>query len=72
MVYFPQLGMLSDLLAITMSYNIIIGYLICVPMLEEWKDDTGIRGLDGWTFQVSVDHLLYICSSFIAIQFSSE
>ena len=68
MVYFPQLGnAFLSLLAITLSYFIIItiGYLICVPMLEEWQNDVGIQGLDGWTFQVSVDHLLFIRSYFI-------
>ena len=52
-------------MATTLSYFIIIGYLICVPMLEEWQNDIGIQGLDGWTFQVSVDQLLVNCSSFI-------
>lgn len=59
-VYFPQLGRASDpVLAIAIFY-IIIGYLICVPMLEEWKNDIGIEGLDGWTFQVSTDHAIYL------------
>jgi len=29
------------------------GYLICVPMLDEWRTEEGIQPLDGWTFQVS-------------------
>jgi len=44
---------------------LLIVYLICMPMLEEWKEDAGIWGLDGWTFQVSVDHLLHIRSLLI-------
>ena len=58
--------MIRPLLAITLShFIIIIGYLICVPMLEEWQNDLGIQGLDGWTFQVSVYYLLFIRTSFI-------
>ena len=30
----------------------MIGFLVCVPMLEEWKSGDGIEVLDGWTFQV--------------------
>ncbi|KAL1744418.1 DNA mismatch repair protein MutS [Schizophyllum fasciatum] len=37
------------------SLNVVyfpqLGFLVCVPMLEEWKDEQGIRALDGWTFQ---------------------
>jgi len=29
------------------------GFLICVPMLDEWRMEGGIQPLDGWTFQVS-------------------
>jgi hypothetical protein len=29
------------------------GFLVCVPMLEEWKSGDGIQVIDGWTFQVS-------------------
>ena len=47
------------------SLNVVyfpqLGYLICVPMLDEWQNDQGIQGLDGWTFQVSrlMSFLLY-------------
>ncbi|KAH9841446.1 DNA mismatch repair protein MutS [Rhodofomes roseus] len=38
------------------SLNVVyfpqLGFLICVPMLEEWKTDAGVQVLDGWTFQV--------------------
>jgi hypothetical protein len=29
-----------------------LGFLICVPMLEEWKTPEGIKVVDGWGFQV--------------------
>ncbi|KAJ6605673.1 DNA mismatch repair protein MutS [Mycena sp. CBHHK59/15] len=39
------------------SLNIVyfpqLGFLICVPMLEEWKTPEGIKVIDGWSFQVS-------------------
>ena len=58
-VYFPQLGRAtiarSDIPNITPS----TGFLICIPMLEEWSDGGQIDDLDGWTFQVrDVYHLL--------------
>ncbi|KAI0061404.1 hypothetical protein BV25DRAFT_1870738 [Artomyces pyxidatus] len=28
-----------------------LGFLVCVPMLDEWKSGQGIQVLDGWTFQ---------------------
>ncbi|KAJ6559109.1 DNA mismatch repair protein MutS [Mycena vulgaris] len=38
------------------SLNIVyfpqLGFLICVPMLEEWKTPEGIKVIDGWSFQV--------------------
>lgn len=38
------------------SLNVVyfpqLGFLVCVPMLEEWKSGDGIEVLDGWTFQV--------------------
>lgn len=37
------------------SLNVVyfpqLGFLICVPMLEEWQDG-GIVVLEGWNFQV--------------------
>ena len=30
----------------------LIGFLICIPMLEEWSNEGQINDLDGWTFQV--------------------
>jgi len=51
-VYFPQLGgsMAThlDVLDITQP----AGFLICIPMLEEWSHEGRINDLDGWTFQV--------------------
>ncbi|KAL1760365.1 DNA mismatch repair protein MutS [Schizophyllum commune] len=39
------------------SLNVVyfpqLGFLVCVPMLEEWKDEQGIQVMDGWTFQAS-------------------
>ncbi|KAI0052711.1 hypothetical protein FA95DRAFT_1664395 [Auriscalpium vulgare] len=39
------------------SLNVVyfpqLGFLVCVPMLEEWKSGDGIQVLDGWTFQAS-------------------
>ncbi|KAH8998418.1 muts domain V-domain-containing protein [Lactarius akahatsu] len=38
------------------SLNVVyfpqLGFLVCVPMLEEWRSGDGIEVLDGWTFQV--------------------
>ncbi|KAI0789758.1 DNA mismatch repair protein MutS [Abortiporus biennis] len=48
------------------SLNVVyfpqLGYLICVPMLEEWKTDAGITVLDGWTFQFSSESHAYFKS----------
>ncbi|KAI0260251.1 DNA mismatch repair protein MutS [Gloeopeniophorella convolvens] len=39
------------------SLNVVyfpqLGFLICVPMLEEWRSGDGIEVLEGWTFQWS-------------------
>lgn len=29
------------------------GFLITVPMREEWETEAGIKVLDGWNFQVN-------------------
>ncbi|KIK45627.1 hypothetical protein CY34DRAFT_22463 [Suillus luteus UH-Slu-Lm8-n1] len=40
----------------TASLNVVyfpqLGFLICVPMQEEWRSEEGIKVLDGWSFQV--------------------
>ncbi|KZV73807.1 hypothetical protein PENSPDRAFT_648571 [Peniophora sp. CONT] len=36
-----------------------LGYLICVPMLDEWKTESGIKVLEGWTFQFSSESHVY-------------
>ncbi|KAG1881991.1 DNA mismatch repair protein MutS [Suillus tomentosus] len=40
----------------TASLNVVyfpqLGFLICVPMQEEWTTEGGIEVLDGWSFQV--------------------
>lgn len=37
-----------------------------MPMLEEWKTDTGVQVLEGWSFQAcsnthETDQLIHIC-----------
>lgn len=32
--------------------GLFAGFLIAVPMLEEWKSEAGIQVFEGWTFQV--------------------
>lgn len=55
-VYFPQLGksMTYGRHGDTMadSTTTVIGFLVCVPMRDEWEGPGGIPVLDGWTFQV--------------------
>ncbi|OBZ71456.1 Prohibitin-2 [Grifola frondosa] len=48
------------------SLNVVyfpqLGFLICVPMLEEWKTDAGVTVLEGWTFQFSSESHVYFKS----------
>ncbi|KAL1682284.1 DNA mismatch repair protein MutS [Schizophyllum commune] len=48
------------------SLNVVyfpqLGFLVCVPMLEEWKDEQGIQVMDGWTFQFSSETHVYFKS----------
>ncbi|KZT11913.1 uncharacterized protein LAESUDRAFT_670086 [Laetiporus sulphureus 93-53] len=48
------------------SLNVVyfpqLGFLICVPMLEEWKTDAGITVLEGWSFQFSSESHVYFKS----------
>ncbi|KAJ7935731.1 DNA mismatch repair protein MutS [Mycena leptocephala] len=48
------------------SLNIVyfpqLGFLICVPMLEEWKTPEGIKVIDGWSFQFSSESHVYFKS----------
>ncbi|KAF9783468.1 muts domain V-domain-containing protein [Thelephora terrestris] len=39
-----------------------LGFLICVPMLEEWSSRGQINDLDGWTFQFSSEAHVYFKS----------
>ena len=50
-------------------YSYKAGFLVCVPMLEEWRSGDGIEVLDGWTFQV---YLLFtnLVLDFIYIAYS--
>lgn len=49
-VYFPQLGEIVIKLTSLLT-EIYSGFLICVPMLDEWRTDEGVHALDDWTFQ---------------------
>ncbi|KAJ7459929.1 DNA mismatch repair protein MutS [Mycena latifolia] len=48
------------------SLNIVyfpqLGFLICIPMLEEWKTPDGINVIDGWSFQFSSESHVYFKS----------
>ncbi|KIY45215.1 hypothetical protein FISHEDRAFT_67145 [Fistulina hepatica ATCC 64428] len=48
------------------SLNVVyfpqLGFLVCTPMLDEWRTEKGIQVLDGWTFQVSL--VLFIAYDF--------
>ncbi|KAI5896843.1 uncharacterized protein SCHCODRAFT_02725125 [Schizophyllum commune H4-8] len=48
------------------SLNVVyfpqLGFLVCVPMLEDWKDEQGIQVMDGWTFQFSSETHVYFKS----------
>ncbi|KAL1699469.1 DNA mismatch repair protein MutS [Schizophyllum commune] len=48
------------------SLNVVyfpqLGFLVCVPMLAEWKDEQGIQVMDGWTFQFSSETHVYFKS----------
>ena len=51
-VYFPQLGRTCH--ALGMCVERLLGFLICVPMLDEWRTEAGIQTINGWSFQVRV------------------
>ncbi|KAI6129695.1 muts domain V-domain-containing protein [Pisolithus croceorrhizus] len=48
------------------SLNVVyfpqLGFLITVPMLEEWASDAGIKVLEGWSFQFSSESHVYFKS----------
>lgn len=48
------------------SLNVVyfpqLGFLITVPMLEEWTSDAGIKVLEGWSFQFSSESHVYFKS----------
>jgi DNA mismatch repair protein MSH5 len=52
-VYFPQLGTCFPLddIALFEEYT-CIGFLICIPLREEWRGDDGVQLLPDWSFQV--------------------
>ncbi|KAI8986224.1 DNA mismatch repair protein MutS [Trametes punicea] len=43
----------------TSSLNVVyfpqLGFLVCVPMQDDWHGEGGIKVLDGWTFQAHMD-----------------
>ncbi|KAH9846354.1 muts domain V-domain-containing protein [Lenzites betulinus] len=46
----------------TSSLNVVyfpqLGFLVCVPMQDEWLGEEGISVLDGWSFQFSSEYVL--------------
>ncbi|PPR05412.1 hypothetical protein CVT24_008026 [Panaeolus cyanescens] len=48
------------------SLNVVyfpqLGYLISVPMMEEWRNEEGIQPLPGWSFQFASDAHVYFKS----------
>lgn len=48
------------------SLNIVyfpqLGFLICVPMRDEWQSEDGIQVIDGWSFQFSSEQHVYFKS----------
>ncbi|OSD07423.1 hypothetical protein PYCCODRAFT_1463684 [Trametes coccinea BRFM310] len=48
------------------SLNVVyfpqLGFLVCVPMQDEWHGEAGIKVLDGWTFQFSSEFHVYFKS----------
>ncbi|KAL1950078.1 hypothetical protein VTO73DRAFT_5200 [Trametes versicolor] len=48
------------------SLNVVyfpqLGFLVCVPMQDEWRGDAGITVLDGWSFQFCSDSHVYFKS----------
>ncbi|KAJ3811875.1 DNA mismatch repair protein MutS [Lentinula aff. lateritia] len=48
------------------SLNIVyfpqLGFLICVPMQEEWRTEVGVQVIDGWSFQVIENHIVRLIS----------
>ncbi|KAJ3802460.1 muts domain V-domain-containing protein [Lentinula aff. detonsa] len=48
------------------SLNIVyfpqLGFLICVPMREEWRSEVGVQVIDGWSFQFSSELHVYFKS----------
>ncbi|KAG2033757.1 muts domain V-domain-containing protein [Suillus americanus] len=62
-VYFPQLGdAFSNLAEAYIQWFPSAGFLICVPMQEEWRSEEGIKVLNGWSFQFSSDAHVYFKS----------
>ncbi|KAI0755181.1 DNA mismatch repair protein MutS [Daedaleopsis nitida] len=50
----------------TTSLNVVyfpqLGFLVCVPMKDEWRTEAGITVLEGWSFQFSSDSHVYFKS----------
>ncbi|KZP31496.1 hypothetical protein FIBSPDRAFT_907696 [Athelia psychrophila] len=45
--------------SLNVSYFPQLGFLITVPLLDEWKGEEGIQVLDGWTFQVRISSAIH-------------
>lgn len=61
-LYFPQLGkwaaffsvgLVSEVLSRALRIAGSVGYLICVPLREEWTEQADFEVIEGWTYQVS-------------------
>ncbi|TDL23286.1 hypothetical protein BD410DRAFT_176959 [Rickenella mellea] len=48
------------------SLNVVyfpqLGFLICVPLQEEWKGDSGVKVNDGWAYQFNSESHVYFKS----------
>lgn len=50
-VYFPQLGLMRPTKFSSLVLIMLLGFLICVPMRDDWREN-GVDVMDGWIFQV--------------------
>lgn len=58
-VYFPQLGKdepWSDGRGCT---DLILGFLICIPLREEWETEENFPQVEGWTYQFSSEYVVF-------------
>jgi len=51
----------------------VSGFLICIPMLDEWQTEVGIKVIDGWSFQVCLPAFVeFVRNVDCLTKFSSE